>query len=79
VKVLPAFGVLLLAVLKMARSADGLTVSVAVIRLGLAPTDVVREPAGIVLAGCGEVTEVTTADTEQLVLGAMSVPTGNDN
>lgn len=78
-KVLPAFGVLLLVVLTMARSADGLTVRVAVIRVGLAPTEVVNEPAGIVLAACGEVTDVTTAETEQLVLGAMSVPTGNDN
>jgi hypothetical protein len=77
--VLPAFGVLLLVVLKMARSADGLTVNVAVIRVGLAPTEVVNEPAGIVLAACGEVTEVTTAETEQLELGAINVPTGNDN
>jgi hypothetical protein len=77
--VLPAFGVLLEVVLVMAKSALGLTVRVAVIKVGLAPTEVVKEPAGIVLAAWGEVTDVTTAETEQLEFGATSVPIGNDN
>ncbi len=78
-KVPPAFGVRLLAVLVITKSAEGLTVRVAVTSVGLAPTEVVKEPAGIVLAACGEVMEVTTAETEQLEFGAISVPTGSDN
>jgi hypothetical protein len=78
VKVLPALGVALEVVLVMTKSADGVTVRVAATWLGLAPTEVVKEPAGIVLTTCGEVTEVTTTETEQLELGAISVPTGSD-
>jgi hypothetical protein len=63
-----------LAVLVMARSATGLIVKVAVTKAELAPTDVDNDPAGIVLITCGELTEVTTTDTEQLELGAITVP-----
>jgi hypothetical protein len=68
----------MLAVLVMTRSALGFTVRVAVIKLGLAPTEVDNEPAGTVLAACGDVTEVTTAEIEQVPLGAMTVPAATD-
>lgn len=75
----PALGVRLAVVLVIAKSAAGFTTSVAVTKLGLAPTEVVKEPAGMVLATCGVEVEVTTADTEQLALGAISVPVASDN
>ena len=75
----PALGVRLAVVLVIAKSAAGFTMSVAVIKLALAPTEVVKEPAGMVLASCGVLVEVTTADTEQLALGAISVPAASDS
>lgn len=64
----------MLAVLVIAKSAEGLTVRVAVTNVGLEPTEVDNEPAGIVLITWGDCMEVTTADTEQLELGATTVP-----
>lgn len=75
---LPAFTLGLLTVLVIAKSADALTVSVAVITLGFAPTAVVNEPAGMVLAASGETSDVTTAEIEQLAPGATTVPTGDN-
>lgn len=77
-KVLLAFGVELLVVLVIAKSADGLIVKVAVTKLGLAPTEVLSEPAGMVLAASGETIEVTTTEIEQLALGATTVLIGAD-
>lgn len=74
----PAFGVALAVVLVITKSDDGLTVKVALTKLGLAPTEVVKEPAGISLTNCGEVIEVTTTETEQLALGAICVPEATD-
>jgi hypothetical protein len=51
------------------------TVSVAVTAFELTPTLVDKDPAGIVLTTCGEVTDVTTTETLQLELGAIPVPT----
>jgi hypothetical protein len=77
--VLPGVAPAVLATLVMARSAIGLTVSVAVTGFVLAPTLVAKDPAGIVLTTCGEATEVTTTETLQLELGAMPVPTPTVN
>jgi hypothetical protein len=65
---------LVLAVLVKARSATGLTVKVPVTGLAFEPNEVVKEPAGIMLAACGDALDVTTTDTEQLELGGRSVP-----
>lgn len=62
------------AVLVIAKSAEGVTVSVAVAGTELEPTEVDKEPAGIVLIACGDIMEVTTTDTEQLALGGITVP-----
>lgn len=70
----PAGGLLLLVVLVTARSAEGVTVSVAVAATELEPTEVDKEPAGIVFTACGDSMDVTTTDTEQLALGGITVP-----
>jgi hypothetical protein len=77
--VLPALGVLVLAVLVMAKSATGETVSVAVTKLGFEPTEVDNDPAGIVLITCGDSIDVTTTETEQLALGGITVPDATVN
>jgi hypothetical protein len=77
--VLPALGVLVLAVLVMAKSATGETVSVAVTKLGFEPTDVDKDPAGIVLITWGDSIEVTTTETEQLAPGGITVPDATVN
>jgi hypothetical protein len=60
----------MLAVLVMAKSAVGLTVSVAITVLEFAPTEVDKEPEGIVLVTCGET-------PEQFAPGGINVPAGN--
>jgi hypothetical protein len=77
--VLPAAGVLVLAVLVIAKSATGETASVAVTKLGFEPTDVDKEPAGIVLITCGDSIDVTTTETEQLAFGGITVPDATVN
>jgi hypothetical protein len=57
----------------IAKSATGLTVRVAATAEAFGPTDVVSEPAGIPFTSCGEETEVTTTDTEQLAPGGITV------
>jgi hypothetical protein len=69
----------MLAVLEMAKSATGATASVAVTKLGFEPTDVDKEPAGIVLITWGDATDVTTTETEQLPLGGITVPDATVN
>lgn len=68
-----------LAVLITAKSAEGVTVSVAVAETELEPTEVVSDPTGIALMTCGDAIEVTTTDTEQLVLGEITVPEATVN
>ncbi len=72
-------GVLVLAVLVMAKSATDATVSVAVTKPGFEPTDVDKEPAGMVLITWGDTIDVTTTETEQLALGGITVPNGTVN
>ena len=60
------------ALLVRARSATGLTVNVAVTGAEFEPTDVVSEPAGIVLTLVAS--PVTTTETEQEAPGAITVP-----
>lgn len=74
---LPGVAAPTLAVLVMPKSAVAATVSVALTELGLAPTEVDKEPAGIVLMTWGETMDVTTTETEQLAPGGIRVPVGS--
>lgn len=72
-------GLAVLTVLVIAKSAEGVTVSVAVVAKELEPTEVDKDPAGIELIACGDTIDVTTTDTEQLALGGITVPEATVN
>lgn len=77
VSVPPALGARLLAVLVMPRSDDGVTVSCAVVTDELVPTEVEREPAGMVFVTVPPTTLVTTTVAVQTDAGGINVPAAN--
>lgn len=70
----PAVPLTLEATLVTCRSALATTLRTAVTELVLVPTEVVREPAGIVLVNVPEAELVTTTLKEQLAPGGICVP-----
>lgn len=70
----PDVPVVLLAVLVICKSALATTINPALTVAVFVPTDVVREPAGMVLVMLPDTELVTTTETEQLAPGGIKVP-----